>query len=514
MRLSALLLVVIVLVLGGPPTANAEINPTVRVETGELRGIVRDGVEQFLGVPYAAAPVGPLRWHAPLPPMSWTGERGAGVSGARCPQTRTGDAPRSEVEDCLTLNVYRPAKNSPAARAVLVYLHGGGATNGAGADHDGSALAGRGDIIVVTVNYRLGALGFLNHPALADDRGLAGNYGVQDVEAAVRWTARNIAAFGGDPAKVTLGGESAGGTVLCPLLTSASARGLFRAAIISSDDCLHDVDLSEASRARGEDLAKRAGCTDAECLRTLTAGQLVDIGGFSAPHVGGADGVGATTFDRIARGDWNAVPVLLGANREEGRVAGPAYLSFDRVAYRGWLRGLVSDDQARLIERAYPVKAPGLKAAYAVSQVITDSGMRGLGGCTSLALAKAMSVAAPVFYYQFEDPDPPFDRRDDGYRFGAAHSAELAYLWPGGAFADRAARLRPEQRALSDRMIAYWSRFVRTGDPGGGWPQISGGRGRFFALRRGKDQARPLRSFEVAHHCDLWSAFPWIMLRG
>lgn len=514
MRFTQLLFLVIALVLGGASTARAEANPTARVETGTLRGVARDGVEQFLGVPYAAPPVGPLRWRAPRPPMSWTGERDAGVAGARCPQTRTGDAPRSEVEDCLTLNVYRPAKSSPTARAVLVYLHGGGATNGAGADHDGSALAGQGDIIVVTVNYRLGALGFLNHPALADDQGQAGNYGVQDVEAALRWTARNIAAFGGDPAKVTVGGESAGGTVLCPLLTSASARGLFRTAIISSDDCLHDVDLWEASRARGEMLAKRAGCMDAECLRALTAGRLVDIGGFSAPHVGGPDGVDTTTFDRIARGDWNAVPVLLGANREEGRVAGPAYLSFDRAAYRAWLRGLVSEDQARRIERAYPVKAPGQRAAYTVSQVITDSGMRGFGGCTSLALAKAMSASAPVYYYQFEDPDPPFDRRDDGYRFGAAHSAELAYLWPGGAFVDRTARLRPEQRALSSRMIAYWSRFVRTGDPGGGWPRLAKERGGFLAVRPGKDEARPLRAFETEHRCALWSASPWIMARG
>lgn len=514
MRLTRLLFLVIALVLCGASRARAEPDPTVRVETGVLLGLAHDDVEQFLGVPYAAPPVGPLRWHAPRPPMSWTGAREARAAGARCPQTRTGEAHRSEIEECLTLNVYRPAKTSTSARAVLVYVHGGGATNGAGADHDGSALAGQGDIIVVTVNYRLGALGFLNHPALADDDGQAGNYGVQDVEAALRWTARNIAAFGGDPAKVTVGGESAGGTVLCPLLTSARARGLFRAAIISSDDCLHDVDLWEASRARGELLAKRAGCTDAVCLRALTAGRLVDIGGFSAPHVGGPGGVDATTFDRVARGDWNAVPVLLGANREEGRVAAPAYLSFDRAAYRAWLRGLVSEDQARRIERAYPVKRPGLKAADAVSQVITDSGMRGFGGCTSLALAKAMSASARVYYYQFEDTDPPFDRRDDGYRFGAAHSAELAYLWPGGVFADRAARLRPEQRALSNRMIGYWSRFVRTGDPGGGWPRLTGGGGRFLALRPGKDQARPLRAFETEHHCDLWSAFPWIMARG
>lgn len=493
----------------------AHADPVARVETGVLRGFLGEGVEQFLGVPYAAAPVGPLRWRSPTLPEPWVGERGAGVAGPRCPQTRSGDATRSEVEDCLTLNVYRPAVISRVPLAVLVYVHGGGATNGAGADHDGSALARQGDIIVVTVNYRLGALGFLNHEALADEGGQAGNYGVQDVEAALRWTARNIAAFGGDPAKVTIGGESAGGTVICPLLTSASARPLFRAAIISSDDCLHDVDLWASSQARGREVAARAGCVDAVCLRAVPAGRLVDIGGFSAPHVGGPNGVDVTTFERIARGDWAPVPVLLGANREEGRIAGPAYLSFDRAAYGAWLRGLVPERQAQWIEEAYPVKAAGLEAAYTISAIITDSGMRGFGGCANLALAKAMSVAAPVYYYQFEDPVPPFDHRDDGFKYGATHSAELAYLWPGGAFAGRASRLKSDQRVLSERMLAYWSSFVRSGDPGGGWPKLSGGKGRFMALRPGKrDATRPLADFEREHRCDLWSAYPWILGRG
>lgn len=503
MRLISLIILLAAL-FGG---VRAQAEPTVRIETGILRGVAREGVEQFLGVPYAAPPVGPLRWSAPAPAPAWTGERDAGAAGARCPQTRMGDAPRSEVEDCLTLNIYRPVAPDPAPRAVFVYLHGGGATNGAGIDHDGSALARRGDIVVVTINYRLGALGFLNHPALADASGLAGSYALQDVEAALRWTARNIAAFGGDPAKVTLGGESAGGTVLCPLLTSPSARPLFRAAIISSDDCLHDVDLPAASLARALEVAGRAGCADAACLRALPAGRLVDIGGFSAPVVE------ATAFDRIARGDWTPLPVLLGANREEGRIAGPAYLAFDPAAYRAWLRGLVPEAFAAQIEAAYPVTAPGLEAAYAVSAVLTDSGMRGFGGCTSLALAKAMSAKAPVYYYQFEDPDPPFGPRTDGFRFGAAHSAELAYLWTGNAFAGRVARFTPPQRKLSNRMIDYWSRFVRTGDPGGGWPRFSGGE--LMALRPGgADQVRSASALEAEHRCDLWSAHPWVMERG
>lgn len=507
----ARLCAIVLALLAGPALAE----PTATIETGVLRGVVREGVEQFLGVPYAAPPVGPLRWAAPQLAAAWSGERDASAAGARCPQTRTGDAPRSEIEDCLTLNVYRPTTPASRPRAVFFYIHGGGATNGAGIDHDGSALAARGDIVVVTINYRLGALGFLNHPALAGPDGQAGNYGLLDVEAALRWTARNVAAFGGDPAKVTIGGESGGGTVLCPLLTAPEVKGLFRAAIISSDDCLHDVDLWPASQTRGEALAARAGCADAACLRALPAGRLVDIGGLAAPHVGGPGAVDATTFDRIARGDWNPVPILLGANREEGRIAGPGYLGFDKVAYAAWLRRLAPEDQARRIEKAYPVKEPGLDAAYAVSAVLTDSGMRGFGGCTSLALAEAMSKAAPVYYYQFEDPDPPFDVRADGYRFAAAHSAELTYLWPGGAFANRAARLTPGQRLLSDRMIAYWSAFVRDLAPGGGWRPLSAREGSIQRLLPGaNDAGGSARTFRRDHRCALWTAYPWIMERG
>lgn len=493
-------LVALLALLAGPALAQ----PTVTIDTGVLRGVVREGVEQYLGVPYAAPPVGPLRWAAPQAPAAWKGERDENVANARCPQTATADTPRSEVEDCLVLNVYRPSTPAKQPRAVFLYVHGGGATNGAGIDHDGAALAGRGDIVVVTINYRLGALGFLNHPSLGQ-----GNYALQDVEAALRWTARNIAAFGGDPAKVTLGGESAGGTVLCPLLTSKSAKGLFRAAIISSDDCLHDVDLPAASLARGEGVLSRAGCADAACLRALPAGRVVDIGGFSAPVVE------TTAFDMISRGDWNPVPVLIGANREEGRLFGPAYLGFDKAAYAAWLRKLVPEDVARRVEQAYPIDKPGLEAAYAVSAVMTDSGMRGLGGCTSLAVARAMSKAAPVYYYQFEDPDPPFDVRADGFRFGAAHSAELSYLWLGGVFAKHATRFTPDQRRLSDRMIAYWSAFVRDGAPGGDWPRMQPEGGKLLALKPGAtDAVMTSDAFAREHRCALWSDQPWIMQRG
>ena len=491
--------------------------PLVATPDGRLRGSAKDGVETFLGAPYAAPPVGALRWAPPSAATPWAGVRDATQPGHRCPQTATGPIPRSDDEDCLTLNVFRPAAPSAKPRAVLVYAHGGGATNGAGADHDGSALASQGDIVVVTVNYRLGALGFMTHPAIAAQAadGQAGNYGVMDVEAALRWVARNIRAFGGDPAKVTIAGESAGGTVICPLLAAPSAKGLFRAAILSSDDCLHDVDTWQQARARAQALSQRLDCREpadvAACLRGRTPRQIVDAGGFAAPHIGGPGGPDAYTFDRIARGDWTPVPVMIGSTREEGRIAGPGFLSFDAAAYATWLRRLVPDAMAVRIAATYPAEAPGKPTAYAISAVLTDSGMRGYGGCANLALARAMARQAPVWLYQFEDPAPPFDRRADGFDFAAAHSSELTSLWPGGAFAERTARLTPAQRDLSRQMIAFWAAFVRDGDPGAAWPRLGDD---YMALRPDGSKARAASAFEADHHCALWTSAPWIMDRG
>ena len=208
----------------------------VRTADGLLQGKSAEGTSQFLGIPYAAPPVGPLRWQAPQPARRWAGIRQATSYGNRCPQLASGNGPRSDSEDCLYLNVFAPpgARSGPHGKLpVLVMIHGGGLVNGSGDQHDGSLIASTDHIVVVSINYRLGVFGFLNVPGLGGSPLTAnGNYGLLDQESALRWVHSNIAAFGGDPGRVTIAGESAGGWSMCALMTSPPARGLFSAAIM------------------------------------------------------------------------------------------------------------------------------------------------------------------------------------------------------------------------------------------------------------------------------------------
>lgn len=457
----------------------------------------------IVGIPYAAAPTHALRWRAPQAAAAWNG---VAAGPRRCPQSLAGLAAHRESEDCLYLNLHAP-ESGGRARPVLVYVHGGGAVNGSASEYDGSALARRGDMLVVTVNYRLGALGFMNSSLLGP---ASGNYGVHDVMAALKWVRENIARHGGDPLRVTVAGQSAGGTILCPLLAMPAARGLFRAAIISSDDCLHDVDTPAEARAGGARLTASLGCNDAACLRQLPVERIVQAGGKAAPSYGAA-------YHAIARGAWHRIPLMIGANSEEGRIAGPGFLQYDAARYAVWLRTLAREPHARAIERQYRNVPHGASAtpAETITAIITDSGMRGLGGCTSLQLARNAGRHAPVYYYQFEDRDaatgPP-----GAFRPGATHSAELAYLWPGTAFARQVAAMTPAQRALSASMIARWAAFVHNATPNApgmdAWPTLRAG----FYMGFGTPgaQARPVNAVIVEHRCDFWQTLPIIMGRG
>src|SRR3984885_10589843 len=252
----------------------------VIVSTGDgmLRGQHAEGVDQFLGVRYAAPPVGALRWQAPQPVRPWAGVRDATSYGNRCAQLPSGNGPRQDTEDCLFLNVFAPAgppghaAQDGAGRGlpVLFMIHGGGLANGAGDQHDGSLIVKTDHIIVVSINYRLDVFGFLDVPGLGTTAATAnGNYGLLDQEAALGWVHRNIARFGGNPDQVTIAGESAGGWSVCALMTSPLARGLFRGAISESGSCPSQTPAQ--ARSAGLAFAAQAGCPDAAtaatCLR-------------------------------------------------------------------------------------------------------------------------------------------------------------------------------------------------------------------------------------------------------
>src|SRR3954471_3365972 len=278
--------------------------PRVRTTEGPVRGFVKNGVSEFLGIPYAAPPVGALRWRPPQPHDSWDKTRNATAYGPNCAQTTTLGVfagPASISEDCLYLNVFtRRVRHAGArSRPVLVWIHGGGNFDGESNDYDGSKLAtgrryGGSNTVVVTLNYRLGLLGYLAHAALDSEGHLFGNYGIMDIQAALRWVQRNIAAFGGNPNRVALGGQSAGASDTGANVISPLSIGLFQRAIFQSSPTSTFPPLSVAL-SRGERFAKAAGCpgnaaAPAGCLRALSVPQILELQGTanaSGPYVNG-----------------------------------------------------------------------------------------------------------------------------------------------------------------------------------------------------------------------------------
>lgn len=263
----------------------------VATETGQIRGAAKSSAgidaDVFLGIPFAAPPVGDLRWASPARAKAWQGVRDGTIAPPVCPQSTTGS------EDCLYLNLYRPAGiRANASLPVMVYAYGGGNVGGSANRIDATRMANDNGIIVVVPNHRLGALGFLNHPAIAAQaaNGQGGNYGVLDLKAALEWVQRNVAAFGGNPKKVTLASQSSGSTNTCRLMVDPSTVGLFHAVILVSDDCVRDVDPPEEAVIRATNFATKVGCTDAStmarCLRLKTPTELTAAAGQSVQGSG------------------------------------------------------------------------------------------------------------------------------------------------------------------------------------------------------------------------------------
>ncbi len=306
--------------------------PIVTTDDGAVRGTTAGTVAEFLGIPYAAPPTGNLRWRPPAPPADWRGVRDATQFAPSCPQPASPFAPPGPFsEDCLYLNVYTPGRDADHrllrggdedGLPVLVWIHGGGLTEDAGRNYDGSKLAADGTV-VVTINYRLGALGFLAHPALASrPGGPAGNYGLMDQQAALRWVRDSIARFGGDPHNVTIAGQSAGGLSVLAQMVSPGSRGLFQKAIIQSGSfALNQRPLADAEAA-GEAFAAQAGCPDqtAACLRQLPVSDLVNPNFVEIPGVVDGKVLTEPIGTALAAGRFARVPVLNGTNHDEERL--------------------------------------------------------------------------------------------------------------------------------------------------------------------------------------------------
>lgn len=428
----------------------AQEAPIAHTGSGALTGERVGDIDVFRGIPYAAAPIGERRWTAPAAAPEWNDTRSATAFGPACPQPAVPppfgiDGPTSE--DCLFLNVWAPADRNDK-RPVFVWIHGGAFLLGSGSQpiYDGAALARHG-IVVVTLNYRLGALGFLNHRALAGQPGGSANFGLLDQMAALKWVERNIAAFGGDPGNVTLAGESAGGVAVQSLMASPLARGLFDKAIIQSGGGLSAMAASQGpiALAAGDAWAASVGApanATASDLRKLPVEKIAAAKFISFPSVDGfvLERNPAVTF---AQGKQARMPLLIGSNSWE------ASLTILNDAYARVLLGPAYDG----LLQSY--RALGLDDAKARDQLRTDL----------YFVQPARYIAAlhardnPTWLYHFEMV--PASQR--ALQPGTAHAGELPYLF--GTPASMFMTWDDQDRSVSADMMARWVRFVATGNP-------------------------------------------------
>ncbi len=448
---------------------------TVATESGLVVGQESDGLWIFRGIPYAAPPVGDLRLRPPEPHPGWTEPLAADTFGAICPQRERGGNTVVGDEDCLTLNIWTHVAAGP--RPVMVFIHGGAFVQGAGSFdlYEASNLATAGDVVVVTINYRLGAFGYLALEELAAESGdgSAGNYGLLDQITALEWVQRNIAGFGGDPGNVTIFGESAGGKSICAHLGSAPSADLFHGAIVESGGgCFGFPDLRVMQNGRrpaieiGEELVAAAGCDGAgdvlSCVRGLTATELVDatyaIGqsGLGLPDLGpNLDGVLLTAdpWTLFAQGQGNEVPVIIGSNADEATI----FTLTTPVPTEGIYESLVTNlfgPVAPAILQLYPANAYATpKDAY--NTLFSDVGFI----CPALSFAGVASGgAAPSYTYHFTQTV------SEAEQLGAFHGLELFYLFGNyDTYTPQEGDLR-----LSQAMQEAWSAFAH-----GLGPQLS-----------------------------------------
>jgi para-nitrobenzyl esterase len=389
----------------------------------------------------------------------------------------------------------------------MVYVHGGAFTIGAGANYGPSKLAREQGRVVVTANYRLGALGWLAHPGFqAEGEGYGGNFGLMDQQAALQWVHRNIAAFGGDPSNVTLFAESAGGWTACYLMASPASEGLYQRVIIQSGGCLEPSSLvsAEAAAQSGPLFAEGLGCTGMDqvaCLKALPAWRLSRApsvrAGINGPGSWGPVHTDATVPENpavaIDAGRFTRVPVIVGSNLDEGRLFANEVQDMDRYQKETiWMYG---DEGRRVLDR-YPVGPEG--PAIAIATNFTDQRF----ACPSQALRRQLARYVPVWGYEFADRDAPFVLPDwiVGLDLGAYHASELAYVFgTSWIFAD-VGRFTPGQKALSGRMQRLWADFGQT-DFGADWPRVeAAGPVRIFTAQ--SDRLDP--DFFGRHQCDFW----------
>jgi para-nitrobenzyl esterase len=459
---------------------HAAIDAPVQLDSGMVSGIAGSNpdVRVFKGIPFAAPPMGNLRWRAPQPVAHWDGVRKGDEFGPICMQAAgrggPGGAAPKMSEDCLYLNVWTAAKASTERRPVLFWIHPGGYTSGSGSSPgtDGEALAKKG-VVVVTINYRLGVLGFFAHPELTkeSDRRASGNYALMDQTAALEWVQKNIAGFGGDPKRVTVDGDSAGAASIGNLMGSPRTKGLFQRAIAESGAWIglsvgHTMTLSEAEQA-GMKTAETLGASSLADLRAKPAADVLKGGRGGGPIIDGyflPEDVGKV----FAEGKQNDVPVLLGSNKDEGTffMQPTTAAKFIEQAHRRY--GNLADDFLKL----YPVGSDEEANASQLAAFRDELGwvMRNWASLQT----KTGKSKAYLYYFTHEPPASQTASPRGGFASGATHGAEAAYVFENLLGARPWTDL---DRQIADTISSYWVNFAANGDPNGkglpAWPVYS-----------------------------------------
>lgn len=493
--------------------AIAAQNTTVETANSTITGIANKDGSQFLGIPFAQPPVGALRWQPPQPVTDFPEQFAATEFGSNCPQAPSPFGQPSLNEDCLYLNVYRPKGNFNGNRRVpvMVWIHGGAFTYGGGELYDPTPLTDKG-VMVVTINYRIGALGFMAHPALTatSSSGTSGNFGIMDQQAALQWVQDNIEDFGGDADNVTVFGQSAGGLSTHAHLASPGSAGLLDKAIIQSGAYLLEQPTMQEWEYLGLGVAAQAGCADQSpaCLRSLPVETILanqDPGALGWLPIVDGNVLPTTMKAALASGDFNQVPVMEGTTKDE-------YTMFTALSYDLTGNPLTpATYQDAIIELGFPAAiAPLIALLYppflyentgaAFSAMGTDM----LFSCNSQTSMNLLSQYVPVYGYEFADRNAPYTSLPPvSFSYGAVHGSEIQYVMNtvGGGELDK------NQQKLSKQMIKFWSNFAKTGNPNGEltvWHSYSPAVQTMMSLQ--PPQALPTYTFAYDHKCGIWNA--------
>ncbi len=490
-----------------PPAAYAA--PVAITQNGPVTGKTVQGMHEFLGIRYAAPPVGGLRWMPPQPVPADMATTTATAFGPHCAQSTSYFGFASTSEDCLYLNVYTPAGTPPGTKLpVMVWVHGGALVEGESDDYDPIKLVNPGKVVVVTLNYRLGYLGFLAEAGLDAEGHVAGNYGLLDQQFALDWVRRNIAGFGGDSSQVTLAGESAGGLSVLSNMVSPTAYGLFNRAIVESGGYALNLPTLAQSEPTGAAVAQALGCAvaDTACLRAASVPSILATQANAALNV--TTIVDGTTLPlsintALSTGKFARVPVLNGSNHDEGRLFVTAEAGLTAAEYPFALASLYGPALAPLVATEYPVRRFS-QPVLALATALGDQ----LFSCTARQVDRWLLPHVPVFAYEFNDENAPEDSLPNvGYPYAATHATEIQFLW-----------VTPEQpgtppltlfeEKLSRTMSLYWTNFVNRSSPNGqalpNWPNYSGVAEPFQSLVPPNPATEA--NFSAMHHCGFWEA--------